>query len=519
MHYSRIKEVVDSVRRINPALTIIVGGGLISSEPELMLKALNVDFGVIGEGEITIVELAHELTGNGNFSQVNGIVFESPSGELYRTTAREPIMDLDNIPYPDYEAFDYGTYLRSILPNDERDISIHDFPRPVYVVSSRSCPYSCTFCYHPLGKKYRARSLDNFFAEMQHWILNYQANIFYILDELFSINDNKIRDFCARIKPLNVRWVVQLTVSNISEEILTLMRDSGCYVISYGLESGCDEILKSMKKPITVEESVKAIELTYNAGIGLQGNFLFGDSAETVESAYQTFVLWLQSRKHQIYMIPVEVYPGTELYQRSVASGKIADRLDYIINDCPTLNLTGMTDRQYLQILLLAYILRETYLHIPATVTSCTAGTVHQLRGQLYNLEITCPHCNQTALYQNMTEHGHHKFGCRYCYRRFDIPRLGNYSNWPLKFRLAAAYNFQPSHCSEIRSFLDIHEKKWLIAENIKIEGAVCSYGIVRLFGLNYLIPENLTIDDIRRYRVQLDLGDLDRGSIDSLSG
>ena len=517
VHYARIKEVVDATRAAQPAMTVVVGGGLVSSEPELMLQALHADVGVIGEGERTVVELARELKGSGALHRVNGIVYRDPSGTVLKTAPRQPIMELDELPYPAYDVFDYQTYLKSILPNDERDISVCDEPRPVYVVSSRSCPYSCTFCYHPLGKKYRARSLDNFFAELEYWVTTYRANIFYIMDELFSVDQAKIAEFCARIKSLKVKWVVQLTVRNISAELLDMMRDAGCYEISYGLESGSDAILKSMKKPITVAESRRAVELTYDCRIGVQGNFLFGDSAETLETAYQTIDLWLKTQKQQIYMIPVEVYPGTELYQRGIENGLISDRIEYITGNCPTLNLTRMSDADYLQVLLLACILRETYLFAPATVTSCVAGTMHPTRGQLYDLTITCPHCGETVLYRNMTQHGHRKFGCRSCYRRLDIPPFASFNQWPMRFKLAGTYSYRPSHSAEVKRFLDPGDRSWLVAENLKLSGCTGSFRIVRLFGINYLVPQQLTIEDIRRYRVQLSLVDLDTGSLIAL--
>lgn len=159
-HYQQIKRVVDDVRHCDPAAVIMIGGGVMSATPELMYRHIQPDYMVLGEGEITIVELIDELNNSGkNLERINGIGYRSRSGELIVTQRREPIMDLDNLPWPDLEGFQVETYLEMQRPNDSLYLYCDDNPRFYPIISSRGCPYNCTFCYHPLGQKYRSRSV------------------------------------------------------------------------------------------------------------------------------------------------------------------------------------------------------------------------------------------------------------------------------------------------------------------------------------------------------------------------
>ncbi len=370
-HYSKVKEILDIAKKAKPEIITIVGGGLISSEPELIMKSSNPTFGVIGEGEGTIVELIYALSTGDSYSNIKGLIYKEANGWVVTTFPRPPLEDIDSLPYPDYEGFGIEEYLDMRLPNDERDQYFSDNPRQLCVIASRSCPFECTFCYHPLGKQYRQRSLDSVLTEMEHWIKAFHINSFLIMDELFSVNRQRVMEFCKRVKPLDMKWQVQMRVDNADKEMLDAMHDAGCYCISYGLESGSNTVLKSMKKHITIEQSVKALELTYQANIGVQGNFIFGDTAETLDTAAETFEAWLKLRKHNIYMVPIEVYPGTGLYHRAIEAGIIKDKLEFIANGCYSINVTKMTDEEYLRMLLLMYLLRALYQPIPASVLSC----------------------------------------------------------------------------------------------------------------------------------------------------
>ena len=149
--YIKLKYISNIAQQANTK--IIMGGGIITSEPELMSKALNVDYSIIGEGEETIIELITCIEKNENLSNVKGICYFD-KGDLKITEKRSQIEDLDSIPWPDYDAFNFSKRLESMKPTDQYYYDIFDYPREYPLVASRSCPFLCTFCFHPAGNRY-----------------------------------------------------------------------------------------------------------------------------------------------------------------------------------------------------------------------------------------------------------------------------------------------------------------------------------------------------------------------------
>ena len=182
---------------------------------------------------------------------------------------------------------------------------------------------SCTFCFRLMGRGYRVRSIDNVMNEINYLVHNYKINELNIFDDMFSADKPRVLEFCKRIKAYNIRWSCQLRVNIASEELLKAMKDSGCYLISYGFESGSGQILKSMEKNITVEMIENAVNLTKKNKIEIQGNFIFGDPAETIETmkitikfikrVFKTTLVWIG------FIVP---YPGTILYEKFISRGQ-----------------------------------------------------------------------------------------------------------------------------------------------------------------------------------------------------
>jgi len=430
-HYDIVKAILDKSRDIKPNITTIVGGGLLSSEPIIILEALKANFGVVGEGEVTILELANEIKGSRNFNKINGIVYLNSDGRAILNTRRKPIDNIDSIPYPDYEDFGVENYLAMQIPADISCWFPFDKPRVMPIVTSRSCPLKCTFCYHPIGNKYRERSLNSIFSEIEYLISKYSVNMLMIVDELFGINREKLEKFCQEIRRYNLRWGAQLHVTTVNKEILSLMKDAGCNYISYGIESASDIVLKSMKKHTNISQIERALELTYNAKIQIQGNLIFGDKAETWETANETLMWWLNHRKYQINLSQVIPYPGSELYYDAINRGLINDRIEFIKNGCSRLsqlNLTKMTNEQYCKFLeiITKYNLEDN--RIPGKVISFKKVKIDAKKGPLYSAEIECPHCKNITQYSNMHNgkkpsicHVKLRWGCRECFQRFDL--------------------------------------------------------------------------------------------------
>lgn len=420
-HYNKINNIFKCVKEYDESLITILGGGIISSEPELIFNSMDIDYGVLNEGELTIVELVDALINNKDLEAVNGIIY-SKNSKARRTPSRDSIADLDTLPFPDYESFGVEEYLDMQFPNDNYYLYPFDKPRALPVITTRSCPYSCTFCYHPLGKKYRINSLDYFFENLEKLIKKYQINLLLILDELFSVNKTRMLDFAQRIKKYNLKWIAQMRVDDVDDETLEQLKDSGLFYISYGLESASDVVLKSMKKKLKIDKTQTALELTKKHQIGIQGNFIFGDTAETKDTYHETIDWWNQHREYQINLGVIEAYPGTPIYLDALSRNLINDRLDFIKKGCPPINMTQMGDEEYHGMIQDIWQ-RSHELRSYGKVLWSKKIDYIETKGNVYEFEAQCPHCESKVKYTNIhkAQNGSFKLGCKVCNQRYDL--------------------------------------------------------------------------------------------------
>jgi anaerobic magnesium-protoporphyrin IX monomethyl ester cyclase len=406
--YPDIKNCVDSVRRCSPNTHIILGGGLISSQPEIMFNLLQPDYGVIGEGELTIKELFECLENNGDINTVNGIIFRNTEGKIVSTKPRDPINNLDLLPWPDYQELGFDDYLDHMLPSDLHFYSIFDKPRAYPIIASRSCPFSCTFCFHPLGKKYRKRSVENVMDELEYALKKYNINIIIFYDELFANDTPRIGEFCRRLTellktiPWEVKWICQMRVDALDEEMIITMKNAGCFCLSLGLESYSATVLKSMNKIITPKQIDDALLLCSNHNMGFTGNFIFGDPAETTETYRETIAYWKENTaiiKNQVILGFITIYQGSPLYKRAVEKGIIKDEFAFIeerVSKNQIDNFTDkMTDNEFKKMMrdiAEANLITPLY-SVPLLET--------KIKG-ISEIHVKCPHCKSVSGYRNI---------------------------------------------------------------------------------------------------------------------
>ena len=414
--YGAIRTVLESAKRAKNEIISIVGGGIITSAPIYAMQALEIaDFGVIGEGEIIVCELCKALESRQSVATIPGVIYKSTSGFVVTEGKSQPV-DVNIIPFPDYEGLGLSELMKTV-PNIVGMGEESTFP----VITSRGCPFRCTFCFHPSGQKYRQRSLDNVFAEIDYLIREYNIKCFAVQDEYFGNNMERVKEFCRRIKPYNIKWWAQFRVTDVTQELVSMLKDSNCSTMGFGIESADDRILKSMNKRITIKDTEKALQLVCDAGIGIQGCLIFGDIAETVETATNSINWWKDHVQYGLQLSLVVTYPGTFLFQYARQNGLIKDPVQFIKDSCPTVKLSEMSAEEYAwmmqQILSLqrseACLPREvhsvsinyTRAHMDFTgfCSSCNAEN-HWSRVRFFIADsITCQHCG-TRLYSPMPD-------------------------------------------------------------------------------------------------------------------
>ena len=350
--YRKFLEISNSINSSRYRPIYILGGHGPSPEPEYFLKKGSTDVAVIGEGETIIVNLLDALEHKKNLSSVKGIAYVD-DGKVTITQRQEPINDLDSVPLPVWDLFPMDYY--SLIRYPKMENKDRCFP----VITSRGCPFRCSFCYRMM-EGLRARSTESVIEEID--ILKRDHNINYIAfhDELFMSSPKRIIEMCQALikaKP-NIKWYCDGRLNYAKPKILKLMRKAGCVFINYGIEAMDDRVLSLMNKKLTTKQIVDGIEATLTEGISPGLNIIFGNIGDSERTLQKDVGFLLKYDDHaQLRTIrPVTPYPGCDLYYYAIEKGLLKDVADFYENkhtnsDLLSVNFTDLPDDKFHQLL------------------------------------------------------------------------------------------------------------------------------------------------------------------------
>lgn len=396
--WMRIKDIFKLAKQLSPSIITIGGGAGYTSAPKVFSEITESDYAVVGEGERTIVLLLKAIEKNQNVETVKGIVYKKDGD--YHFTGAAPVIDiLDSIPFPSYEGLSIEKYFLHQEYNRKQRLGAKNYfqfqyeqeesPRELPMMLSRSCPFLCKFCFHTLGNKYRMRSMECFFKELDGLIEKYDINGIYLIDELFGLNNDIITDFCERISKYKLRWFAEIRVETASKSVLRKMKTSGCQNIQFGVENISNDILRDMNKKTTKSEIERALEDAYDVGMIVSGNILVGAENETWDTFIENFDWWNHHRIYDIAMINIVQYPGSVYYQNCLKKGLIKDQADFIRSGMPNLNMSMMSDYEWdkmNRMLRLARI-NKSFQGELYSVSQCQTGNG-------FSIEIECAYCH-----------------------------------------------------------------------------------------------------------------------------
>ena len=293
---------------------------LIGSHPtffheEILRDNPSVDAICRGEVEMTVKELALTLASGHDLSQVAGLSYRE-GGEVRVNPDRALIQGLDSLPFP----------ARHIVRHDGYRAAIYSGDCPTAMVSSRGCPYHCTYCLWPetlYGHKFRARSAVNVVDEIEHVVRDYGVDEIYFDDDCLTLNKKRVLEMCQLLleREIDVKWIVQSRVDTVDREMLVAMREAGCHYVLFGVESGSPGMLEIMKKRISLDEVREAFTNCRELGIKSQAYFLFGVPGETQESIDETIEFAKEIEADSTQFAIAIPHPGTELYETCVEHG------------------------------------------------------------------------------------------------------------------------------------------------------------------------------------------------------
>ncbi|MBF0463795.1 MAG: cobalamin-dependent protein [Nitrospirae bacterium] len=302
-----------------PDVLIILGGPHVTSNYEHAMSFEAFDYGVVGEGEATVLELLNALYEGRPVADIKGIVYRDTNGKLLNTGRREYIQDLDTLPYPAFDLIsDINLYKPP--PSNYKTLPV------VNMITSRGCPSGCTFCDKNIfGRMYRKRSAQNVFDEIMYLWEKYRIREIAFVDDTFLVNKQRIYDLFALIQKsgLFFHWTCMARINNVDFEFLKFLRDNGCWNIAFGIESGDEEILKVIKKDISLEKTRQVIGWCRTLKIKTKGFFIIGHPLETLETMNKTIEFSLSIPLDAVVVTINTPIPGSPQYAEAHKYGSL----------------------------------------------------------------------------------------------------------------------------------------------------------------------------------------------------
>jgi radical SAM superfamily enzyme YgiQ (UPF0313 family) len=309
-----IFHAADLARRVkigNPDIKIILGGPhLVAAPEETMNRFYAFDIGVLGEGELTIIELLKRLENGEGLETVKGLIYRS-GDKLETTEKREFIKDLDTLPLPAWDLLpDMRKFYQPPLHGMHRG-------RSTLLITSRGCPNQCTFCDRAVFGNYcRAHSADYVMKMIHELYYKYGIRHLRINDDNFLMFKDRLKAICEKIlnEGLKITWSCFARVDSVNPEMLRMIKRAGCWQVSFGIESGEQRILDEEKKGISLAKIAEAVKMARIAKLKVVGFNIVGHPLETEKSIQKTIDFNKKIKVDDFYLQFMTPFPGTELY-------------------------------------------------------------------------------------------------------------------------------------------------------------------------------------------------------------
>ncbi|MDY6823084.1 MAG: radical SAM protein [Thermodesulfobacteriota bacterium] len=297
-----------------PNASIVIGGPHATyNDRELLEHHREIDFAVRREGEQVFVNLMSALINQTPVSAICGISYMDGDGGFVHTEPAPYIDDLDGLPFPDYEILDLPQYWKN---HDEMN-GVRAKKRYTHIISSRACPYQCTYCHNIFGKRVRRRSPGHFVAEIQWLYDTYGIREFHIVDDIFNIHRRRMHDILNRIiqSPMRIKIAFPNGVRSdlLEKEDILLLKKAGVYMMTFAIETASDHMQQQIKKNLDLQKAFESINHASNAGMITKGFFMLGFPGETPAEIEQTIAAACGSKLDLAHFFTVTPFPGTEL--------------------------------------------------------------------------------------------------------------------------------------------------------------------------------------------------------------
>ena len=316
MGFYQARHLAQRIKEFDEEIPLVLGGPHLIGMARETLEHSCFDYGVVGEGEYTMLDLVRAIESQRGFHHINGLAFRKGERAVVNPP-REGIADLDALPFP----------ARHLLPPLHKyhlkAMITKRFPA-THIFTSRGCPYRCVFCCPVFGRKVRFHSPEYVVAEMEHLAKHYGIREITINDDTFNVSKKRVHEICDLLikKDLRIIWSALVRVNLVDKPLLRKMREAGCWLIQPGIESGNQRVLDFIRKGITLEQARNTCKWAREVGLQVKSSFIIGHPTETEETIEDT-IRFAQSIKADFPAFALMTpYPGTELWEMADKYGR-----------------------------------------------------------------------------------------------------------------------------------------------------------------------------------------------------
>ncbi len=327
--YRYFQQLKNLVYKYRPDIAFILGGNITKdSGDSLLFNKIGIDFGVIGEAETSLPELIHAIKnqeGEESYSKLPGIIYKNYKGNIIKIQPLRLNLKTENI-MPAWHNFNIEYYIKaSGAPFMGNNLKF------MPVLTGRGCIGRCSFCSPSIGG-FRKRPIEHVLNEIEYINSKYDFELIMFYNEMFYPTANEIKEFCNQYKLLINKkpWIAQLRVdSNSDEGTLLQMKDAGCIIVSAGIESGSDNVLKFMNKNITSLQIKSFFRNAREAKLPANGTFIVGHEGEGEEDLKKTIDFVIDEEINTDGSL-IYVYPGTAIYDNAIKKGLIKNEMEHL---------------------------------------------------------------------------------------------------------------------------------------------------------------------------------------------
>lgn len=339
--FPTVVRMAQEINRLDPAVTIIVGGPHVTGAPQAALYE-GISYGIIGEGEQTLLELLDTLEAGHDPSTIANLIYRAGS-DTRVNDIRPFVKNLDELPFPAWDLMNLDDYVDPAYFKG----------RHLAIFSGRGCPYDCSFCASRVTwqRKLRLRSVENVMEEIRHIVNVLGVTNLMFWDDTFAADKKRAIAICNKIieEDLDISYTVQIRADACSDELIEALRDSGCAFAAIGVESGNEQMLERIGKREGKEQFRNAVRAMKRANLPTIASYIIGLPGDTHETIRETMEFALELDADQSKFMILAPYPGTRVYDVAVEKGLVdptsfeqMENLNYY--DSVAINLSEVSD-------------------------------------------------------------------------------------------------------------------------------------------------------------------------------